>query len=61
MTWGESEASSEMVMVSERWPAASGAKVIVMVQVAFTLMVPLQPFVVVKSPTLFPPIATEEM
>jgi hypothetical protein len=46
-------------MVSVRSPAASGAKVTVMLQAPLGASEPLQAFVVVKSLTLFPPMATE--
>lgn len=61
MTWGESEALSVRVMVSERWPGAVGMKVTVMVQVPMEATGPLQVFVEVKSPGLLPPATMEEM
>src|SRR5512137_1172374 len=57
MTWGESAALSVREMVSERGPAAVGVKVTEMVQVAWEATIPLQVFVLVKSPGLLPAMA----
>jgi len=61
MTWGESAALSVRVMVSERWPEAVGLKVTEMVHESWEATIPPHVFVLVKSPGLLPPMATEEM
>lgn len=61
MTWGEPGALSVRVMVSERGPEARGANVTVMLQVPMELREPEQALELVKSATLAPPKATEEM
>jgi len=60
MTWGEPGTLSVRVMVSERWPGAVGLKVMEMVQVLWEATIPLHVFVLMKSPGLLPPMATEE-
>ena len=64
MTWGEAEALSVRVTVSERGPEAvpTGAKVMEMEQVALAASeAPEQVFMLVKSVGLVPAKATEEM
>ncbi len=62
ITCGELGASSESVMVSLRWPAASGAKVTETAQEALGARAATQLLGgLVKSAGLFPPTATPEM
>lgn len=62
ITCGEAGASSESVMVSLRWPAASGAKVTEMAQEALGARAATQLLGgLVKSAGLFPPTTTAEM
>jgi hypothetical protein len=61
MICGEFAASSVIVMVAERWPAARGVNVIVIMQPEFAAYGPLQPFVMLNSLELLPPSVTEEI
>src|SRR5271170_5204344 len=59
---GEFGASSVMVMIAERWPAATGVNVNVSEQPALAASaLAVQPLVMVKSPGLLPLRVTEEM
>src|SRR5580658_2789751 len=61
MDCGEFEASSVIEITAERWPAARGVKVTVIVQPALAAYGPLQRFVMLKSPGLLPPRTTDEI
>src|SRR5271165_6269255 len=58
---GDPGTSSAMAIEAVRTPSACGEKVTLMAQVAFAPYGPLQPLVIVKSPTFGPPNTTEEI